>query len=249
MSGLNSSLRVATQGDRVTLPLDGLVAYYDPNNSQSYPGAGFDVFDLSGNSYDAYIDSTLSWVQDTPSYWNNVAGGMLYDDDGSPDYIYPNTTAGDHSWTFVLKSNDDGVLGGTRKGNGTQQQGSAEVRLDQIIDANARVNFEIWGNSTPSQTVFGPNTLLTNTWYVVTCTMNWTTRLAKIYYDGIEVESESITLGNPTGYNEQYRIGWLKSSPSQSGLSGQYGAFMLHNRALEANEAYDLFAVFSSIWN
>jgi len=246
MSGLTSTLRVATQGSRVAIPTSGLVAYYDPNQTDSYPGSGGSWFDLTDNNYTLTKESGIAWISDSPSYWNDTGGRMVRTDLSGEGLA--NVTTNSFSITMVMKltSTNNWVLRVLR-GNYTETYGTCKISVvSNFADPSGdyRINFGTEGTGGTVDTATSDYVGTRGEWNIWTMVQDWSNGDRFIYRNGLN--AMSVPQPNPQGSPENY--GELAHTLMYEN-NGQYGPVLYHNRALTGVEVSETHAFLAQTWN
>lgn len=204
---------------------DGLVLSLDAANTRSYPGSGSTWFDASGNNKDFTIDGA--------TYNTNPNRFTLGDNEG--DHI--ERTADDVIGGFTAISTSMWI-------SHSDQSKIAFISYDTSGQSNEYLLFRNVG--TNLLTFRGvPNVTHTitfpiDTFYNLTHTNNGSTD--KIYINGVEVSSVSLSLGT-IGSSGRLLFGQEQDSvgggfDNTQDFTGSYANITIYNRALSASEVF-----------
>ena len=206
-----------------TIVLDGLQLYFNVGDTNSYPGSGTTITDLSTNGYSGVLTNGVGY--------SSADGGYLTFD-GSDDYIDTNQSLASEEFSVGawFKSSAAGI----------------KMILSKETNAGWPWNYRIWLNG---GTIVGDiaqsggtNTSISSTlstynngnWYYVMFTRNDTT--LKLYVNGSEIGSVSDTL---TGTIQNSQEVWFGRSAYLGGrypYNGNLGEMMIYNRVLSSGE-------------
>jgi len=215
----------------------GLVAYYDPANSSSYPGSGTTLTDLSGNGIDGtivgatYTDDTyftLDGVNDYIVTGNCYSAISVSDTHTVEMWVYLNNV-NDCLWSDLGTTNNPATSTYHFAGSQILQIGP----FQQIITG-------LWNGSAITRDVAGSGSL-TGAWQHVVRTYDGTTLRA--YLNATNPTGTAMTFDSPAddGYSHWYLAFGAQDTTTYSGstagwLSGRVGIMRVYDRALSGAE-------------
>src|SRR3989344_5797717 len=236
-----------------TVPLsNGLVGYWDFNS-----GKGTDIaWDLSGNGNNGRLtsmDPATDWVVGKSGL------GTALDFDGSNDYVqiptqpfnYPECSIGscitnNYNLTFSIwfrTSSSGGILGQTESASPPSAPNEYVPALYVDSGGNIRASF-FWHGDYNQNTTSGTD-YRDNKWHHATAM--YTSGVERLYIDGVEVDSQTISQ-DPYGNNGYvYLLGaaytnqWPSTNNSWYYFSGRLDEVRIYNRALSADEIKRLY--------
>lgn len=215
----------------------GLVAYYDPANTNSYSGSGSTLTDLSGNSNNGTV---VGATYDSNGYFTT---------DGVNDYIVTSdlasalTTGGDSHTVemWVYANNVDDCLWSDLGSTNNPATSGYHFAGAQILQVGPfqQIITGLWNGTAITRDVAGSGTL-TGAWKHVVRTYDGTT--LRSYLNGTAGAGVTMTFDSPVdgGYataNEWYLAFGAQDTTTYSGstagwLSGRIGIMRVYNRAL-----------------
>lgn len=191
---------------------DNLKLYYDPYLSQSYPGSGTTLTDLSGQS-------NTGTLQNGPT-----AGTQFLTFDGSNDYISTSTNLAAAYTTFTYCAwfrtttpSGKPILHyeypQTGESNAVYYSNKMYIGTDGKLYGGVHFSAAITKAST--------NTVTDGKWHHGAITVNNTTKVLTLYLDGV---SEGTSTGSGTFLNSSgyYRIGSYNQSGWTAGANGYF---------------------------
>jgi hypothetical protein len=201
----------------------GLVLHWNANASESYPGTGTSVTDLSPSNITGSYSGSLSWVSGTPSYWDFTGGGIK---GAAP------LAAGDDTHTLEVWIKCDVTSGYMtvieQNANGIQYGGRSSILIRPELGGDytfTGVNADAIGTLQPSTTAFEHIVMTINAG-----SSNWT---AALYRNGSL--HENLTVGNDINIaNAGCAIGirYFGGEP----LNGKIGEARIYNKTLSSSE-------------
>ena len=215
---------------------NGLKICIDPANNKSYPGTGFDVYDLSpelGITY-SIVDqvgwntsNSGSFIFFTPEV-NIVATASRISSNTNLSFQNLNTEMTIDVWFKRTISN-----------NQYNMLLSTGLPYLSFLDTN---QFLFSFDATGQKWLYSVKTYLDNVWYNVCCTLTQTagTSVAKIYVNGI-LESTSPTYTGVTISNYVWPFSLGNHSVSRYPFVGNISCFKLYNRILTDSEILNNF--------
>jgi len=242
LTGTTTEVSLSVSGPAVSYtPPDfvssGLVAYYDPANSDSYSGSGSTLTDLSGNGINGtvvgatYTDNTyftLDGVNDyivTGDVYSAISGG---DSHTVEMWVYANATS-DCLWSDLGTSNNPATATYHFAGSQIIQVGP----FQQIITG-------LWNGSAITRAVAGSGSL-TGAWKHVVRTYNGTTLTG--YVNGTSAGNTTMTFDSPVddGIGHWYIAAGANDTTAYTGttagwLNGRVGIMRVYDRALSSAE-------------
>lgn len=216
----------------------GLVAYYDPANTNSYSGSGSTLTDLSGNSNNGTV---VGATYDSNGYFTL---------DGTNDYIVTSnlytalTTNGeDHTvemWVYANAVNDCLWSDlGTTNNPATSTYHFAGAQLIQVGPFQQIIG-GLWNGTAIDRSV-GTSGTLTGAWKHVVRTYSGTTLTC--YVNASTGGAATVAFDSPIddGYNIWHLAFGAQDTTTYSGstagwLSGRIGIIRVYNRALSGAE-------------
>lgn len=200
----------------------GLTFYIDAANIKSYIGTGTNVINLIKSTYITSLISGTSFSSDNKGYF-------VFN--GSGNYIFSNATANNlnisqHNFSTEawIYSNDvslnQGIISFT-EGNDVGKQYSVS-----ITSQNLRVSF--------LTSEYNLSPIVSNTWYHIAHTYNYTSKISKLYINGILVSNitRTIDLSNVTASTN---IGYQKFD-SGGYFNGRIPLVRFYNKDISSSE-------------
>jgi hypothetical protein len=221
-----------TKGGIVT---DGLVLHLDAAYANSYPKGGTTWYDLQGN-----YNGTLT---NGPTYNSTNGGSIVFD--GSNDYIISENFNGDSTnafsvfcWVYptnlTLGSSDGNYLNWI-----INKRDSSVDRQWQLYTYNSFFRLNIWDTSVNTNTLIliGSTQAIVNNWYYVGLTTTGITGgFVKLYVNGTEEATGTLTFNRKTGSRDLVIGSTAWSLPGGLNWAGSIGGTKIYNRALSAAE-------------
>jgi len=211
----------------------GLVLYYDPSNSQSYPGSGTTLFDLTSNA----LNGTMSNLTFTSPYltYNGSTSQVL-----RPDALALEPGAGDFSIEVWVKY--DVVTGQTRTflSKTDNGGGAADWGYGFRTSTISRVYFEV-GNGTTSTT--SPEFIVSaNTWFqIVGVWTNVASNSIALYINGASQGSNLHSFASVKNTSRPLYLGNYNGNEFAQQFDGDMGVVRYYNKALSASEVLQNF--------
>lgn len=177
----------------------GLVLHLDAANPKSYPGTGNTWYDRAAN-LNAGVANNGTLVNE-PTFDSGNGGSIVFD--GTNDYvtlIATPSTLGMISGNFTV--NIWIYNNGTTKGGlvSSQSSSSAGGQYEFSINSVNSVKVTYYGGGSVNTSI------VSNTWYMLTHTYNYSTKSSKLYKNGLLVSSITMTVDLFT--TGQIYIGW-----------------------------------------
>jgi len=234
---------------------DGLITYWDFQNSSSYNGTGTTITDLDGTN-NGTIVGPLSYVSGSPNYFNfdNRSDRYLTTSTSLNPYLSPTNTGVSISlfiWIYPV----------TTIGAVLSEQGSTTPDLNpgwydtqiEMVSGN-KVRFGVWPytSGTGSGNLLSTSTISTNAWYYIGFTYDGSTLTG--YIDGQPAgtlaKSNRQTPYNDGGTGYYYNIGRRSGTNMGSGADGTFrlGAFHIYNTAIDASTVLSNYNVTKSVY-
>lgn len=223
----------------LAIPRNNLALWLDAGNLNSYPGSGTTWTDISGNGKNATLTSTT---------FSTAFGGRI--NMASPGYA----TLGDNfkyvSQSFSVMFNffwNNSALPSTI--NDTDHLFSKGIGYTDgyilRLTAQGQLIFTT-GQTTGSQqaSTYG-GVLRPQENHIITIVYTYgasNTSTCKIYVNGVDVTASSTTHTDPTDNTSNFRIG-ANVTPNVY-TRGQYGFFMIHEKALSIDEIWTIFNLY-----
>ena len=205
---------------------DGLVAYLDTANVQSYPGSGTTWYDLVGTS-----DGTLT---NGPTFNSANGGSIVFD--GSNDYVDigdPGSSVIGTAGTFCFWLNPTSLVTNDWIWNKNNKSGGGTYNMAKLYSTN-RIQFRLYGGWGWSGSVYTNSTdvLVTGTWSYIT--FRWYTNGLDVWKDGVVHDSavESGTWGG--GSTETIWLGYNNSNDGTGAWDGKIAMAQLYSTNLSA---------------
>lgn len=223
--------------DSVSTPVAGSYFWYDPGNTDSYPGTGSTLYDLSGNGRNATVNGS-------PTHVSGLGG--YFDFDGVNDYILSanafNGGNNVHTLEVWIRTSalDECIWSdiGQTSPSPTGYHFSG-CQINNISGVQDRIMVSVWNGSNPTDAVAnaqGPAAL--DTWY----------QIVRVY-DGTRVKGysngEFTSNGLPEPFDDPASAWYFAFGHQDSTdilnltagmFSGRYGTIRFYNRALSAGE-------------
>ncbi len=209
---------------------NGLVLYFDPSNTASYPGSGTTITDLSGNG----LNGTMSNLSFTSSYFT-------YNGTNSQISISDNVLLepGSGDWTMEVWVNqnatgNDVVLGKFDPG-GLSQDVSYSIRT-----TSSTYYAQLGSGSGSGSTLFQNSTNhvgTLNTWYqIVYVLTNVAANTLQTFVNGSSIGSVNHSLASILNNSSNLYIGSYNNGEYAQWFDGKIGITRLYNRALTSAE-------------
>lgn len=206
----------------------GLVLYYDPSISTSYPGSSTTVYDLSGNG----LNGTMSNVTYTSPYFT-------YNGTSSQVSIADNALLepGSGSWTIEVwvnqtVSGNDVVLGKFNAGGATQN-------VSYAIRTTGTTHYCQFSSGSGSGSTLYVNstnfTVTIGTWYqLVYVFTNGATKTLETYVNGSSIGSVSHNLASVLNATTNLYLGSYNGGEYAQWYDGKIGITRMYSSALSA---------------
>ncbi len=218
----------ATKGGYL-VATSGLVLYYDPTNTASYPGSGTTLTSLVGSG----LNGTMTAITYTSPYftYNGTTSQVLVADNaslepGSGDFTIEvwirYTTIAGKTRTYLSKTNNGGLAANWSYGFRT--------------NPNTNETYLEVGNGTTS--VQSPSTsVTTNTWYqIVGVWTNIAANSIALYKNGTLIGSNSHSFASILNSTNPLYLGNYNGNEYAQQFEGNMGVVRIYNRALSAAE-------------
>jgi hypothetical protein len=219
---------------------NGLVLYYDPSNSQSYPGTGNTIYDLSGNS----LHGSMSNISFTSSYFTyNGTSSQISITDNS--LLEP----GSGSWTMEAwvnqtVSGNDVVLGKFDNG-GLSEDVSYSLRT-----TGTNYYGQYSDGSGTGATLFQNSITVTasvGNWYqIVLVWKNGAVKTLETFVNGLSIGTSSHSLTSLVNTANNLYIGSYNGGEYTQYFDGKIGVVRLYNTALTQADVYQNFSADAS---
>jgi hypothetical protein len=209
---------------------NNLVLYMDPSNTQSYPGSGTTINDLSPNP----VNGTLTNISFTNPYFS-------YNGTNSQVTIVDNSKLepGTGDWTIevwfnttAFKTGGSGVLLGKFDPGGGSIDVSYSVRTNNTGSIYSQIGDGLGNfvNSSSYQTVL-------NTWaQVVYVWRNIATNSLQTFINGSSIGSVSHSLGSILNTSANLYLGSYNGGEYSQWFNGRIGIVRLYNTSLSATQ-------------
>jgi len=235
MTPTNTSTPTNTNTPTATSPIvgSGLVLYYDPSNSRSYPGSGTTLFDLTSNA----LNGTMSNLTFTSPYftYNGSTSQVL-----RPDALSLEPGGGDFSIEVWLRY--DVITGQTRtflsktdNGGGAADWGYGFRTL-----SNGRTYFEVGSGGA---SITSPEFIVSrNIWYqVVGVWTNVASNSIALYINSVSQGSNAHAFGTVKNTSRPLYLGNYNGNEFAQQFDGDIGVVRYYNKALTASEVLQNF--------
>ena len=216
---------ISLQAEEVMPPhvTEGLILYYDPNNTSSYSGTGTILNDLSGNNLTGAL-SNVSY--DSPAFVFNGSSATI----STPDNALLEPESGDWTieiWVNYSTFNVSNCLMSKTNGGNASDWGYG-IRTSPIGSTYMEVANGITSINSPSYVVS------TNTWYqIVGVWTNVATNSIEFYVNGISQGSNSHSFAGIKNTTRPLSIGSFDGGGVfGQWINGKVGIVRLYSRAL-----------------
>lgn len=200
-----------------TIVTDGLVLALDAADKNSYPGTGTTWFDVSGNNYNATVESSVSFS-------STYGGGLttLNNTSNNNQRIYGTFSLSSANYTWEIWYTNNGSQGGDTSGFGvTDSSGvtsngfraNSASNVQQWVGGSLTVNQTISTSSTPKQVVLRRSGITFNS-----------------FSNGILIDTD--TAASTSGTFVNYSMNCNSCTISNNGWNGTYYMVRMYNRAL-----------------
>ena len=207
------------QGQQIVT--NGLVLNLDAANKDSYPGTGTTWYDLSGNNYNATVESSMSFS----STYN---GGLttLNDATNANQRIYGTFSLSSANYTWEIWYTNNGSQGGDASGFGVTDasgvssngfRANSDSSVQQWVGGSLTVGQTISTASTPKQVVLRRSGTTFNS-----------------FSNGVLIDTDTAASTSATFVN--YSMNCSGCTSSNNGWNGTYYIVRMYNRALSDAE-------------
>ena len=216
---------------------DGLVLYYDPSKSSSYPGSGNTVYDLSGNGLNGTM-TNVSWT--SPYFLFNFPTTNAYS--SVPDNALLEPGAGSYSIEIWVSP-------GLQDGNQYMLCKGPFNTFSDVSYAVTRtfgtVSYSWWasGGTGVQNTQVG---MTSGTWYQFVYVLSRSPQNLYLYSNSVLARTNSHTLGSINNTATPLYIGSI--SGTSSFFAGRIGALRFYNKALSSAEVTQNWNVTKSLY-
>jgi hypothetical protein len=233
MAGIKSGINGQINNNIVT---DGLVFYIDPAYKISYPGTGTTIHDISRES------STDSSLEGNGTTFVNENQG-IFDLDGSDDYIenpFYIPSSKNVTWGIWARSDislvDFKWLWGTSTSSGGGEWSISAYDFGSTGQGTIRGRVRTLVGSPYYTSVITTSTPSIGEWFHITFT--WDGSTMKIYYNGVEEDSESVSTYHDGGRLIQTMGTYIYNAGSTKTYewNGQIGPSYIYNKGLSAGD-------------
>jgi hypothetical protein len=221
---------------------NGLVLNIDASKSNSYPGAGNTIYDLSGSGINGTFVNSPSF---NPANGGqiNMPGASKYIDLGQ-NFNFTSENFSISTWVYLdsFVTIDNAGQGPILffKGDYQQMGYFSQIALDGSFGLYTNQGGVTQGSTTSS------GILTTSTWYNLSYVRNGSS--VKLYLNGIDRTSVAGTHLNPFSSNQTFKINYYKIDYLISAQM-RISQFLLHNRALSATEIQQNFNAMRERYN
>jgi Concanavalin A-like lectin/glucanases superfamily len=224
---------VTLKGVTVTSPgwtTDGLVLYYDPSNSSSYPGTGTTINSLAPTN----LTGTLSNITYTSPYftYNGTSSQVTVADNALLEPGSGNWTM--EAWAYLANTT------GSKAVLGKFNNGGASSAVSYSIRISTNSLFAQIGDGTGTYVNSTAYTMSLNTWYQVVYV--WTTGATKTlqtYINGASIGTVTHTLSSILNSSNPLYIGSYNGGEYSQWMAGRIGVTRLYNTALTSSQVLE----------
>jgi hypothetical protein len=216
-----------------------LEVYWDGADSNSYPGAGTEVFDLSGNGVKGTITGTNGFDTEYNAWvFDGTANGKIVGTHGLSGTAPVNTCS---AWFKKTSSTGDYSYISRFGTNATSSQ--IAITIDERSSTLNKLRFEIYGAATALESEL---TITENVWYHVAGVYSggtWNRNNCKLYLNGVEISltNSTNTTTTPSITDNTLVLGSDGNSNSWD-FDGSIANFRLFSKALSADQVKELYA-------
>ena len=209
---------------------DNLVLHYNPAMTESYPGTGTSLIDISGNGMNGTLSGTT--YSDANFTFNGTDSQVIIPDN---DALEP----GSGSWTIEVwfkTSDNNGTVIGKYNNGGRAAIISYALRLTG--NNSIRADFS---NGTTAQ-VTDSYTFTANTWVQMVYVWDKTNNKIYTYSNGELKQTKTISIsGSILNASTDLFLGAYNGGEYPQWFNGQMGIVRLYRKALDANEVLNNF--------
>jgi len=226
---------------KVALTSQGLIAYYELGSSQSYPGSGLILYDLSGKSNNATLANAITHST-TPGYFDFV-GSVSGDDYFTiPDTWFDGSFTTGMAFNIWVRTN---TTRGIFKSNLASLSVNYQSSTSQFtISITTTV---LSGTAKSNQTVSHVFTT-TLKWHMITGVYENSTKSLKIYLNGQLVATTTNTLSPGTYYKSSAaavinvgRVDGTGTATDSWYFLGRLGSFRIYEQSITAEAVTSLY--------
>jgi hypothetical protein len=214
---------------------NGLVLYFDPSNTSSYPGSGTTITDLSGNGF----NGTMSNVSFTSPYftYNGSSSNISVADNA---LLEP----GSGDWSVEFWINHSVITGSSRVLIAKTDGGNSADWGYGLRTSNIGNTFMEISNGTTT-TTSPSSTLSINTWYqIVGVWTNVTANTLVLYVNGVSIGTRFHSFVSVKNTTSPLYIGSFgDGSVFGQWLNGRMGVVRMYNKALTSTEVLNNYNV------
>jgi hypothetical protein len=204
----------------------GSLFYYDPGNISSYPGSGSVLYDLSGNGRHANINTGITWVSGSASYFNL---------DGTDNNSITGTTLAQTftSWSMWIGIQRD-VIGDY---DGFMTERTAPSDLNGLGSFSTFNQFDLNVNNNLEITEPVPGRLVTGSWMFLGGAVDNTTYTSMVYKSGsIDTFISGSKTAGSSNFNNAIVLGEDKETGTDRTMDGRVGPALMYDRKLSTIE-------------
>ena len=226
MSGIMQMVvnNVASQG----VVTNGLVLYYDPSNSSSYPGTGTTINSLAPTNLTGAM-SNITYTNPYFSY-NGTSSQITVTDNALLEPGSGNWTM--EAWVYLSNTG-----AGTKTILGKFDPGGQAADVSYSMRIGAANAFAQFGDGSGAYIDSTLYTLTINTWtQIVYVFTNITTKTLQTYINGVSIGSVNHTLNSILNTPSNLYLGSYNGGEYAQWMNGRIGITRLYNSALTASQ-------------
>lgn len=215
----------------VDIPRSGLQMYLDPSSTDSYPGSGTSITDLSINAYTGTLTNGVGYTNKALTF------------DGNNDYIDMNQSITATNFTVMswFKCSNDTVVPRMIVSKETTAGGPWNYR---IWLSNGTVNGDIASSPSTAQGIQTATNCADNSWHMAVFVRDTVAGKLYLYVDNVLKVQANETLANPQLVTNNQEVWFGRSAFTAGGVNptgsypyiGSLGEQMIYNRAMTADE-------------
>ena len=208
----------------------GLVLYFNPGDTNSYPGTGNKVFDLSGNAN----TGTMSNITFSDSYFTfNGSSSQIQINDN------PSLEPGSGDWTMEVWVNQS--VGGNDVVLGKFDPGGLTLDVSYSIRTTSTTYYAQLGSGSGSGDTLSINSTnyvgTLNTWVqLIYVFKNGSTKILETFADGLSIGTVSHNLPGLLNTPSHLYLGSYNNGEFPQWFDGKIGIVRIYNRALSSFE-------------
>ena len=217
---------------------DGLIGYWDANNSTSYGGSGTTWTDLSSTAANLSYQSSISYTAGTrglPSYFaiDSTADGNAY-------FTVTNSALGEvaNNTGMTIQALVYVTTWGTPSvsyiaGNDSNSNGAWRLKA-QVLGGSNKFALQPWDVVDNAFNIVDAGGNSNGTWYFVTATNDWSAGQGEASINDGSMTTTATSTSTPNGSHSTFTVG---KAPSLSDLfKGRISAVMVYDKVLSSAE-------------